>query len=190
MKFTLFIVISLALHVGFFFGSQFKWETKKTYAHSDVLLMGDPAGKKINPPPKKKKKKEVKKKKKIVNNDPNAVKTNEKVEEEDMEEGAFGQGGKKPLPYEVALQAWLKANRKYPRMARRLGHEGIVKVQFKIHPDGKLTDVSVTEGCDYETLNDAAVKLVYASSPFRPFPSHFKQTPKTKIVPIAYSLRR
>lgn len=188
-KLILFIVISAVLHVSFLVGSQMEWKKKKQYLNSDVyLLQGENKGTKINPP-KKKKKKPRKVVKKVMEADPNALKTSKIKQEEEVEEGTFGQGGDKPLPYDIALNAWLQANKKYPKMARRLGHEGMVKVEFNVHPDGKLTDVILSEASDFDTLNNAAVKLVYAASPFRPFPEHFKKSPRKKIIPIQYTLR-
>lgn len=188
--FKTFLVVSAFVHIGGMYGSQFKWETKKTYMNSDVLLMGENTGKKINPPkPKKKLKK--KKKKKIAENDPDALKVKGDVpEEEEPEEGTFGQGGKKPLPYDTALYVWIKANQKFPRMARRLGHEGVVKVEFTLHPDGKMTNAKVVGESDYQTLNKAAIELIYASSPFRPFPKNWDKNPVSRTVPVNYTLTR
>lgn len=189
-RFIQFVVLSLVLHVAFFFGSQFKWKEKKTYMNSDVLLMGDGKGKKINPP--KPKEKKEKKEKKIVQNDPNAVHTKEidDAVASEADEEAFGQGGKVALPYDTELNLWITANKKYPKLARRLGHEGVVSVSFNIQPDGKLTNIQVKQPCEYESLNKAAVETVLAANPFKPFPATWNRVkPLERVQSINYSLR-
>ena len=185
-----FIVASIFVH-GLIFASMIidlKWNKKEVYTDSDVLLMGENTGTKINPP--KPKADKVLKPKVPMENDPNAVKTNERVAQEETEhsEGTFGQGGTKPLEYFTELSAWIKVNQKYPKMARRLGQEGDVKVGFNVNPDGRLTDIRVIEQSPHEALNQAATELIAASSPFKPFPDNFPKKPIWKEQPVSYKL--
>lgn len=186
-----FFIASLLIH-GLVFSSMifnWGWSKKDVYMDSDILLMGENTGTKINPP--KPKADKVIKPKVPMENDPNAVKTNEKQAQEttqEQSEGTFGQGGTKPLEYFTELSAWIKVNQKYPKMARRLGQEGDVKVGFNVNPDGRLTDIQVIEKSPHEALNQAATDLIAASSPFKPFPDNFPKKPIWKEQPVSYKL--
>lgn len=188
MKELKYIVASLIVH-GLLFSTVFfdwKWKKKEVYMDSDVLLMGPKTGDKINPPKPKSDKKIVK----PVINDPNAVKEYDKnASAEEPSEGQFGQGGTKQLDYNTELVAWLNANKKYPKLARRLGQEcENIIVEFNIYPDGRLDDVIVKEKCQYDILNQAAVDMVKAASPFKPFPDNFPKTPQKRTQPIGFKL--
>ncbi len=55
----------------------------------------------------------------------------------------------------------------YPFMARRRGREGLVKLNFIMHPDGKVTDIAVVQSSRFSVLDDAARQAVAAISPFK-----------------------
>lgn len=188
MKEYKYIIASLVIHSLFFASAVFdwKWEQKQEYMDSDVLLMGPKTGDKINPKKKADKKDIVK----PVDNDPNAVKEYDKnASDAEQDEGQFGQGGTKELDYNTELGAWLQANKKYPKLARRLGQEcDNIVLEFNIYPDGRLDDVIVKEKCQYDVLNQAAIDLVKASSPFKPFPPNYPKTPIKRVQPISYKL--
>ena len=59
-------------------------------------------------------------------------------------------------------------NRKkhYPYRAKRQRREGLVKLSFVLHPDGKVTDISVVESSQFSVLDRAAQKAVEDISPF------------------------
>ncbi len=190
MKELKYILGSLVVH-GLLFGSMmmdWNFKEKEVYMDSDVLLMGENTGTKINPPKKSENKEKTQQ---VVENDPNAVKTFDKnaPNPEDESEGTFGQGGKKALPYDTELMLWLQANKKYPKMARRLGQEcESITLEFNINPDGRLTDIMLKEKCEFEILNQAAVELVQASSPFKPYPEGFPQKPLKRVQSISFKL--
>lgn len=191
MKESKYIIASVVIHALFFASAVIDWkfgEEKQEYMDSDVLLMGPKTGDKINPPKPKSENKD-----KVVKGpvDENAPKVFDKnaADDQDQSEGTFGQGGTKELDYNTELGAWLQANKKYPKLARRLGQEcDNIVVEFNIYPDGRLDDVVVKEKCQYDVLNQAAIDLVKASSPFKPFPANFPNTPIKRIQPISYKL--
>ncbi|MCC6137461.1 MAG: energy transducer TonB [Bdellovibrionaceae bacterium] len=183
-----YIIASIVVH-GLVFSSMlinWNWTEKQEYMDSDVLLMGPKTGDKINPP----KPKSDKKITKPVDNDPNAVKEYDpNASTEEQSEGTFGQGGTKELDYNTELGAWLQANKKYPKLARRLGQEcDNIVVEFNIYPDGRLDDVIIKEKCQYDVLNQAAIDLVKASSPFKPFPANFPKTAIKRVQPFSFKL--
>lgn len=49
---------------------------------------------------------------------------------------------------------------RYPRMARKRGHEGTVILSVLVSKDGKVTNLWVFESCGYKILDNAALKAV------------------------------
>lgn len=60
----------------------------------------------------------------------------------------------------------INKHKHYPYIAKRQGREGLVKLNFVMHPDGKVTDVAVVETSHYAVLDNAARRAVEAISPF------------------------
>lgn len=56
--------------------------------------------------------------------------------------------------------------KRYPYMARRLGQQGKVTLNFVMHPDGQVTNVAVIESSQYSVLDGAAQAAVVAIAPF------------------------
>lgn len=59
----------------------------------------------------------------------------------------------------------------YPLSARKKGCEGKVKIHLVIDRDGKILALEVCEPCDYEVLNNAALKSVEKAAPFKKMPA-------------------
>jgi len=54
----------------------------------------------------------------------------------------------------------------YPYIARKQRREGLVKLDFVMHPDGQVTDVLIIQSSRYTVLDKAAKQAVEAISPF------------------------
>ena len=54
----------------------------------------------------------------------------------------------------------------YPYMAKRQRREGLVKLNFVLHPDGQVTDVIIVQSSKFSVLDRAAQKAVEDISPF------------------------
>jgi protein TonB len=54
----------------------------------------------------------------------------------------------------------------YPYMARRQHREGLVKLNFVMHPNGKVTDIAIVESSRFHRLDKAAMRAVESISPF------------------------
>lgn len=65
------------------------------------------------------------------------------------------------------LHQAIDKHKRYPYQAQRQRREGMVKLQFVVHPDGHVTDVSVVESSRFDVLDEAARKAVNAISPFQ-----------------------
>jgi len=54
----------------------------------------------------------------------------------------------------------------YPYMARRQHREGLVKLNFVMHPNGTVTDIAIVESSRFHMLDKAAMQAVESISPF------------------------
>ena len=61
----------------------------------------------------------------------------------------------------------INKHKHYPYIAKRRGREGLVKLNFVMHPDGKVTDIAIVETSHFAVLDNAARHAVQAISPFR-----------------------
>jgi periplasmic protein TonB len=90
--------------------------------------------------------------------------------------------------YLTDLAMLLQERKLYPRIARRLGQEGIVKVCFSIEKDGLITNVTVSGESPYEILNESAKQTVEQLGIYKPIPQCL-QLPKLVVtIPINYDL--
>jgi len=68
---------------------------------------------------------------------------------------------------EEGLSRWLKENLKYPDVARRMGVEGNVVIEFVIGEDGKTSDIKVLESL-HRLCDNEAVRLVESMPAWSP----------------------
>jgi len=54
----------------------------------------------------------------------------------------------------------LESHKRYPAMAKTLGHEGTVKVKFQILKTGKVSSVEIIDSARHKELNQAVLKLL------------------------------
>lgn len=81
------------------------------------------------------------------------------------------------------IQKGIQQQIKYPRIARRMGWEGKVVVEFIICEDGQVTDVHIVESSGFSALDKNAVTTIKKAAPF-PAPTF----PAKLIVPVVYRL--
>jgi TonB family protein len=55
--------------------------------------------------------------------------------------------------------------KKYPRLARERGMEGVVRLRFMLNPSGGVDAVEVVKSSGYEILDSASVSAVYRAAP-------------------------
>lgn len=65
------------------------------------------------------------------------------------------------------MQKFVKQNAKVPELAKQMGVQGAVVVNFVVDEFGKITEVKVIRG-EYEVLNEEAEKLVHTLPDFIP----------------------
>lgn len=62
--------------------------------------------------------------------------------------------------WQAALLGRLRAQKRYPPVARRLGQEGVVVLRVVVAPDGRLESVQVQQGSGYPILDRDALRLL------------------------------
>ncbi|SMP17688.1 outer membrane transport energization protein TonB [Desulfurobacterium pacificum] len=90
--------------------------------------------------------------------------------------------------YLKLIIAELEKHKKYPLIARRLGIEGTVTVEFIVKKDGSLKYVKIVSSSGNSILDSAAEKLVKACH-FPPLPADFKEDSFKVKIPIHYKLQ-
>ena len=60
----------------------------------------------------------------------------------------------------------IATHKTYPEMAQQLNQTGVATVSFMLHPDGKITGMTLVRSSGYEDLDQAALAAVTAAQPF------------------------
>jgi TonB family protein len=55
--------------------------------------------------------------------------------------------------------------KKYPRLARERGMEGVVRIRFKLDPSGGVETIKVVKSSGHEILDSASINAVYRAAP-------------------------
>jgi periplasmic protein TonB len=100
-------------------------------------------------------------------------------------------GGTIPPEYESyvrALRQRIQDRLVYPWTAVRRGQQGVVELEVRVGPDGRLIAVEVVAGVSAEPLRAAAVAAVRGAAPF-PFPSELAARPLVVRLPVEFRLR-
>lgn len=90
--------------------------------------------------------------------------------------------------YLSGLKQKLEDIKKYPRMAKRMGQEGIVIVNFSISKEGKFKDINISKKCKYSLLNKEAKKTVANLEKYKKIPEELKIVSWKIEVPIKFSI--
>lgn len=91
--------------------------------------------------------------------------------------------------YAEKIRKLIKANKKYPSVARQREWEGRIKVRFTINSSGRVIKTDVLSPGSYEVLNRAAEKLIKDTSPFPPLPFSGRKNSLTLEVQVVYQLK-
>ena len=89
---------------------------------------------------------------------------------------------------EEALQKFFADNIVYPRVAREIGAEGRVMVNFVVEPDGRITNVKVVRG-RIQALDDEAVRVTKMMPPWKPGKQRGKAVRCQFTVPVVFMLQ-
>lgn len=86
-----------------------------------------------------------------------------------------------------ALEDFIKANLKYPALAKENGIQGKVYVQFVVEKDGSVTNVQVRRGVN-AMLDAEAVRVAKLLPDFKPGSMRGKKVRVRYTLPIIFSL--
>ena len=77
----------------------------------------------------------------------------------------------------------------YPALSKRLGEEGIVRLNILVNADGSVAKLEIAKSSGYARLDEVALKTVQSSWKFEPARQAGKPIQAWVIVPIQFTLR-
>lgn len=77
----------------------------------------------------------------------------------------------------------------YPALSKRLGEQGIVRLNILVSADGSVSRLEIASSSGYPRLDEVARQTVQSSWKFEPARQAGKPVPAWVIVPIAFTLR-
>lgn len=90
--------------------------------------------------------------------------------------------------YHSRIVELIKAKKQYPQIARRLGHQGIVRLSFSLSSNGELISSSVSKSSGFEELDKAALNSLKAVSRFPAFPSQLGPESRAFVVSLSFTI--
>lgn len=91
--------------------------------------------------------------------------------------------------YINTIQHMIEQHKHYPRMAKKMGHEGVVYIQFTVHKNGRISHILVVKKSGYNSLDKATLKSIHGIGNFPPIPKKLGKNRITFTVPINYKIR-
>lgn len=91
--------------------------------------------------------------------------------------------------YLAQLRRMIQERKIYPKNAKRMKQQGVVKVKFTLLCQGTLTGIHIVDSSSFGMLDDAAAKLLKSINKVEPFPKELAQKEMVVVLPIEYELR-
>lgn len=91
-------------------------------------------------------------------------------------------------PYMAQIRSKINQLKSYPRMAKRLRHQGFLKVELWLNDKGEIISKKYLEQTESSLLNRATDKIFSRIQSFGTLPKEITQRPLRVIVPISYLL--
>ncbi len=103
-----------------------------------------------------------------------------------------GQGGREARTemerYVHNVLKKIDAKKRYPRLSKENGEEGVVSILLTIDTTGNLVGYRIAKSGPFERLTEATIQTVQAASPFPPLPSSYGQSKLIIEVPLRFYL--
>lgn len=99
----------------------------------------------------------------------------------------IGQGGSS-TQYASILHAYLDSAKVFPRSLKDLGLSGVVKVRFKVTPEGRLEDIRLAESEAPKLLQQEAIKFLQKLETVPLPPSNYSSQQLQFELPLRYEL--
>jgi len=119
---------------------------------------------------------------------PKVVKEEVETEEEKPPETKPKQEGKPAFPGGMeALYEWLSEHLEYPPIAKRMGIEGSVTVEFTVDENGKISNVRIKESLN-KLFDDEALRVIMSMPDWTPGYIDGVKTAQKYLLPIRFAL--
>jgi protein TonB len=83
----------------------------------------------------------------------------------------------------------LAKHKNYPRLSRRLGEEGTVRIRFTVSSDGHVSEIELVNSSDFEGLDVATLAIFEQLNRQLPaFLEGMEKKPLTFELPVHYTL--
>lgn len=90
--------------------------------------------------------------------------------------------------YKAQLQRLIASKKRYPKRARRRGHQGRVTLSFSVTHSGNISNIRVIKGARDNDLNIAAIKAIKQASGRLRYPKGMLKTSLTLTITLSYIL--
>lgn len=90
--------------------------------------------------------------------------------------------------YIFELKKRIEEYKRYPRVARKLGEEGILEIKFTILENGVIKDLMILKPSKYKRLNEAILNTMKEIYKFNPIPKELKLSKFEFTLPIEFKL--
>jgi len=131
----------------------------------------------------------------IENADQNSISTEEKAvatntaSAQSSDGGQIGRLAKTTEEIYIAeLKYDLEKRKKYPVMAKKMGHTGRVTIKFVIDRKGEIIQSEILEPSQHVSLNDSVKKLLSETKNFKPLPEEIQRATWQFILPVEFKL--
>ena len=91
--------------------------------------------------------------------------------------------------YHSRIASLIEAQKRYPEIARRLKHEGMARVRFRLSAEGKLMSSAVDTGSGFAELDEAALNAVRRVAKFPVFPHPLGAGDREFVVTLNFTLK-
>jgi len=90
--------------------------------------------------------------------------------------------------YHAILVALIEAHKRYPDIARKLRHQGIVQVRFSLVAKGELSSLRISDSSSHGELDEAALEAVRSVPGFPAFPTELGPADREFVVSLSFVL--
>lgn len=91
-------------------------------------------------------------------------------------------------PLMAALRAKVEDGKRYPRLSRARGEEGVAEISFQLKPNGSVESLAVKQSSSHPRLDREALRAVEQVEPF-PLAGDFLTQPKQFSIKLSFVLR-
>lgn len=86
------------------------------------------------------------------------------------------------------IQQTIEKYKVYPKVAKRLKHEGKVEISFDILKDGKIVNIQIVKNSKYKSLDKATIELLTKIGFFDAIPNELEKVVWNISLPINYEI--